>query len=325
VMVVLMLFAIAMAGVTGYQVVSSEFGLAQQSRNGQAALAVARAGLQRFLGEQIGQVGDSVSYAILDGIATVTAQKVMQADSLNHLYYIRSTGSVADDRTPALPAQRTVGTYAWHRLSPLKHKAAFWVSGGTFKVGAATYITGSDYCGLRPATGGVAYAGSLSGTVYGSPASVPYASYAAMYDTVGLRWDVLSSESFPVDFDGSPPSWGSLPADSFPIVRYRGNLDAYSSWSGRGVLIVTGRLRFGTAFEWHGVILAGSMDAVVGTYVSTYPPWVEGLVIAGLSGANASFSLNQGTYRYDACEVYKANRALSYLEVVNNTLFEVNK
>lgn len=90
VMVVFLLFAVAVAAATGYQVVSSEFAMARQNRDSQEALAVARAGLQRYLGETVGVVGASVSYAIGNGIATVTARKVLEQDPLNHLYYILS-------------------------------------------------------------------------------------------------------------------------------------------------------------------------------------------------------------------------------------------
>ena len=338
-LVVLMLFAIAVAGVTGYQVVSSEFSLARQNRDGQAALAVARAGLQRFLGEQVGQVGDSVSYAILNGIATITSQKVMQSDSLNYLYYIRSTGSVADAGSPLLPAQRTVGTYAWHRMSPIPLKGALWVSGGTTNLGASSgtdaYVSGFDVATAWDCPGGgtagvrglvkgpnTAYIYSGSTLTGPAPTNVSYSGYAAFYDTVGVRWDILSNASFPVDFDGSPPNWGSLPADSFPIVRYRGNLSPTASWSGRGVLVVTGNLTIGgtSTFSWNGIVLAGAITNVGG---SAYPT-VRGMLIAGLNAANPNVTI-RGDFRYDSCNAYKANRALSHLEVVNNTLFEVNR
>ncbi|GMV04923.1 MAG: hypothetical protein AMXMBFR53_12030 [Gemmatimonadota bacterium] len=150
-LVVLMLFAIAVAGAAGYQVVSGEFTLAQQNRDGQEALAVARAGLYRFAAEQIGVLGDSVSYAIGDGIAAVTAQKVMEKDSLNHLYLIRSVGQVADARTPLLPATRTVATMAWHRLNPIPPKAAMVLTGGQIRLysfGLGSTVSGADHFGL---------------------------------------------------------------------------------------------------------------------------------------------------------------------------------
>lgn len=337
-MVVFLLFAIAVAGATGYQVVSSEFALARQNRDGQAALAVARAGLNRFLGESVGSVGDTVVYAIGNGIATVTAKQVLRQDSLNYLYYVKSTGKVEDVRTPLLPATRTVGTYVWHKLSPIRLRGALWISGGTTTVGGGFgydgYVNGLDAATVSDCSGGgtAGVAGLVKGSgvidvrsgssVGGNPASRTYTGYQAMYDTVGIRWDVLSSSAFPVDFDGSPPNWGSIPADSFPIVRYRGNLDANWSWSGRGVLIVTGTLTFAafSSFTWDGIVLAGSL----GSMGSFDYPTVRGMLIGGLNAANGNATV-RGYFRYHSCNAYKANRALSYLSAVPNTLFEVNR
>ncbi|MDP2955509.1 MAG: hypothetical protein Q8N53_03740 [Longimicrobiales bacterium] len=263
----------------------------------------------------------------------------MRTDSLNYLYYIRATGSVADARTPLVPAQRTVGTYAWHRMSPIPLKAAVWVSGGTPTLGGSSgyvaYVNGFDYATTSDCSGGgtagvrglvkgpdAGYLWSGSTLTGPAPTISSYAGYVAYYDTVGVRWDILSNTSFPVDFDGSPPNWGSLPADSFPIVRKIGNLSATSSWSGRGALIVTGTLTFSTtsSFSWNGIILAGALGSV-GASVS---PTVRGMLIGGLNAANPSVTI-RGDFRYHSCNAYKANRALSYLEVVNNTLFEVNR
>jgi len=328
--VVLMLFAIAVAGATGFQVVSSEFTLAQQNRDGQEALDVARAGLQRFIGEQVGQVGDSVSYAIGDGIATVTARRVLATDSVNHLYYVRSVGEVADARTPLLPATRTVGTYVWHRLAPIPQNGALWVSGGTLTLSNSASVSGNDAdttaaCSGAGAKAGVVRGGNLSPSpsggayVVGTPQAVSYATYSAFYDSVGVRWDVLTDPSFPVDFDGHYPNFASLPADSFPVVRFSGNHTA--SWtSGRGVLIVTGRLTLSWYFDWDGIILAGEV-AGVSSYAS---PTVEGMLIAGLNGANPNVRFRSGDYRYQSCNAHKANRSLSYLEVVRNLLVEIN-
>ncbi len=338
VMVVFLLFAVAVAGATGYQVVSSEFALARQNRDGQEALAVARAGLYRFLGETVGQVGDSVMYAIGNGIATVAAKVVFKQDSLNYLYYVESLGEVEDVRTPLLPATRTVGTYAWHRMSPIALKGALWVSGGTTTLSnpfaATTTVSGyaaattSDCAGGGTAGGRGVVKGAGSVSVSGAtltapaPTTVTYSGYTPYYDTVGVRWDILSSSSFPVDFDGSPPDWGSLPSDSFPIVRKIGNLSASSSWSGRGVLIVTGTLTYSSlsTFSWDGIVLAGALGSV-GSFA--YPS-VDGMLIGGLNAANGNVTI-RGDFRYHSCNAYKANESLSYLEVVDNTLFEVNR
>ena len=154
-MVVLFLFAIAVAATAGYQMVNTEFMLSQSSREGQKALVVARAGLERFLGEQIGVVGDSVSYAIGDGIATITTRLVLEEDSLNHLYYVRSEGNVADIRTPDDPARRVVGTYAWHRQSPLPHKGAVVMAEGRIRLRNSADVDGNDAATVGDCAGGV--------------------------------------------------------------------------------------------------------------------------------------------------------------------------
>jgi hypothetical protein len=329
-LVVLMLFAIAMAGVTGYQAVSTELVLSTQNRDGQKALSVARAGLQRFLGEQIGAVvGDSVSYAIGDGFAAVTTRRVVRKDARNHLYYIRSTGLVADPSAPANPARRSVATYAWHRLYPVPLKGALWVSGGTLELTSNAWgpavVDGFDHStpsdcpgGGTAGTAGVVRGDSLitsGGTYVGNPDSVGYAGFSAMYDTVGIRWDVLSSPSFPVDFENAMPDFTGLPPESFPIVRFDGSY--FGEGSGRGVLIVGGTFWPGWG-SWDGIILAGTLGPALFDFQ------LDGMLIAGLDGANPSVQLYAGDYDFHACNAAKASAALSYLEVVDRAIFEIN-
>jgi len=337
-LVVLMLFAIAVAGITGYQVVSTELALSTQNRDAAEALSVARAGLQRFLGEQVGGVGDSVSYAIGNGIATVTTRRVLRKDSLNHLYYIRSTGTVADPRRPSSPARREVGTYAWHRLSPIPLKGALWVSGGNVALSYSSYYDtqahadGYDHAtaldcagGGTAGSAGVVRGGTVTasggGSYVGNPASIGYAGFSAMYDTVGIRWDVLTSPSFPVDFEDGMPDFALLPADSFPIIRFNGSLTEHDT-HGRGVLLVKGTFVPGDNFQWDGIILAGTLGDVGSS--ADLPPQIRGMLIGGLNGPNPNATLQRGEYDYHSCNAYKADRALSYLEVVDKAIFEIN-
>jgi len=337
-LVVLMLFAIAVAGITGYQVVSTELALSTQNRDAAEALSVARAGLQRFLGEQVGGVEDSVSYAIGNGIATVTTRRVLAKDSLNQLYYIHSTGTVADARRPTSPAHREVGTYAWHRRSPIPLKGALWVSGGALLLSYSTYFgtvahaDGYDHATAADCVGGgtagvagVVHGGTVAavggGSYVGNPTQVGYAGFQAVYDTVGIRWDVLTSPSFPVDFEDAMPDFTTLPADSFPVIRFNGSItEDYTH--GRGVLLVKGTFIPGYDFQWDGIILAGRLGNVGSSYGA--PPLVSGMLIGGLDGANPDVTLQSGTYDYHSCNAYKADRALSYLEVVDKTIFEIN-
>ncbi len=335
-LVVLMLFAITIAGGAAYRMVSTELSLATEYRDSQEALSVARAGLQRFLGEQIGVVGDSVSYAIGNGISTVTTRRVVERDARHHLYYVRSEGTVTDPRRPGSPARRVVGTYAWLHLSPVPHKAALMAAMDSVDVSGASsgsyatvdgydHTTSSDCVGGGTAgvVGAIAARDpktSAGGLLFGNPARRRYSSVSAVIDSANIRWDILSNPNFPVEFDGSPPPWSSLPADSFPIVRYVGSLDADGGWAGRGVLIVTGNLTMDTGFSWNGIILAGSLADVA---ASAYPA-VNGLLIGGMNGTDGSVKLTTGYFYYNSCAAYAADRALSYLDPVDNTVFEVN-
>jgi hypothetical protein len=325
-MVVFLLFAVAVAAATGYQVVSSEFAMARQNRDSQEALAVARAGLQRYLGETVGVVGASVSYAIGNGIATVTARKVLEQDPLNHLYYILSEGRVDDPRTPLLPAKRSVATYAWHRVAPITQKAAFWM-GGAVRPGDGFLVRGADdataTCYGSGTKGGVFAGGQIrsGGSISGSPATEGNVGFSTFYETVGVRWDVLTNPSFPVDYEGSYPNFSVLPADAYPVIRFSGDHQT-PAWgvSGRGVLIVTGRLTIRSDFVWDGIVLAGAVARVRDWHY----PYVRGMFIGGLNGSTAEVRFDSGDFRYDSCRAYAANRSLSYLEVVSGTLFEVN-
>lgn len=330
-LVVLLLFAIGVAAAAGYLLVMSEFSLAGFARDGQQARTVARGGLQRFLGEHIGALADSAVYAIGGGVATVTASRLVAPDSANHLYYLRSEGRVTDPRTPQLPARRVVGTYAWHRREPVPHLGALVITGGALSIENGAAVTGLDasdasMClgGGSAGTAGVATAGSvttLSGGSYtGNPPSTQYASGQDVYDAVGLRWEILTNPGFPVQFDGVPPDFGALPTDSFPLVRYDGDLTADAFWSGRGALIVTGTFRPASGFQWRGIILAGRLGDVPDAAF----PVIEGALVAGLGGPNPTVRIGSGTFAYHHCNVRRANRALGYLEVLRNTEFEVS-
>lgn len=328
-LVVMMLFAISVAGAAGYLVVSAEFNMARQAGEGAEALSVARAGLHRFVSEQIGVVGDSVSYAIGGGIAMITTRKLAEEDSLTDLYLLRSEGTVSDIFTPGSPARRVVGAYAYHHRRPLAHHAALMVAANAaYAQNTGGLIDGNDYNVAADCPGGDATditgaiartaTGQVSGGVLaGSPVGEQWGGgFPQIYDSVGLRWDVLSDPTFPVDFEGTPPVWASLPADSFPVSRVNGYFNPGSSWNGRGVLIVNGELDASSAFAWDGIILAGSMDDI-------HEGTVRGMLIAGLDGPNPYTTVYwRGTIRYYSCYVYEANESLSYLELLPNTMFE---
>ncbi len=332
--VVLMLFAISVAGATGYLIVSAEGTLAKYSGQGAEALAVARAGLQRFVAEQIGVVGDSVSYAIGNGVALITTRKLGPYDANTDLYYIRSEGSVADIFTPSSPARRVVGAYAYHQRRPLAHHAAAMVAAeALYAQNSGARIDGNDFSNdpdcpgtgappiEPPITGAIARTatGPLnSGILLGSPSGETWTGgHPQMYDSVAIRWDVISDPAFPVDFEDVVPNFASLPADSFPVVRVNGYFAPGSGWSGWGLLIVNGELDASSAWTWSGIVLAGAVDDI-------HEGHIRGLLVAGLDGPNFYPNVYwRGTIRYFSCFVNRANESLSYLELIDNTMFEV--
>jgi len=329
VMVVLLLFAISVAGAAGYLVVNTEFSMARYNRQGSEATTVARAGLHRFVAEQLGVVGDSVGYAIGGGVAMVTTRKLAEIDSLNHLYYIRSEGSVTDPLTPGSPARSVIGAYAYHRKRPLKHLAAMTVTADRgWSQNSGADVDGDDHNNVGDCPGAGApsipgiiarynYGALASGTLDGSPQGVALnGGYSEIYDSVALRWDILSDPNFPVDFDGVLPNYGSIPADSFPVVRVHGYFNPGSGWSGRGLLIVNGELDAASGFVWDGIVLAGTIDDI-------HEGSIRGMLVAGLDGPNPYNDIYwRGTIHYYSCNVYGANESLSYLELVENTEFE---
>lgn len=329
-LVVLMLFAVSVAGAAGYLLVNTELSMARSSGQGTEASSVARAGLNRFIAEQLGVVGDSVGYAIGDGVALITSRKLVEVDSLNDLYFIRSEATVTDPRTAGSPARSVVGAYAYHRRRPLRHLGAMvTTANAAYAQNSGADVDGDDHnsaldCqggGLPSIPGAVARfnTGELNGAdLEGDPDGQTYAGgFSEVYDSVALRWDILTDPNFPVDFDGTLPNFGLLPPDSFPVVRWTGEFALGSSGSGRGVLIIDGELDSTSSFQWDGIVLAGEIDDIVESHI-------RGMLVAGLDGPNPYTSVYwRGTLRYYSCNVHAANESLSYLELIENTEFEV--
>jgi hypothetical protein len=323
-LVVLMLFAISVMGTAGYLMVSTEARMARYGTQGEEALAIARGGLHRFVSEQLGEVADSARYAIGSGEAAVTARRVSVMNPSTYVYFIRSEASVVDPLLPDTPARRVVGGYAFQRRGPVPLHAAMVVGAEELEVDGT--VSGDDIggavCPGGPAPsigGGIAEdAIDVDGTLDGSPPSQLWPGGQAQFDSeIGLRWDILTDPAFPVDFEDSAPDFGALPASAYPVVRVNGNGYFGSSWSGRGVLIVTGQFDSSSSFAWDGIVLAGWVD----DYISGD---IDGILVGGFSTTQPYAEVHaQGDIRYHSCYVSWANASLSYLELIQNTIFEV--
>ena len=143
-MVVLLLFAIGVAGATGYQFVRLEAQLALQGQEGSRALAIARAGLTRFLAENGGNPPDSAMYEINGGVAVVDARRLLDQGAPDVVYLVTSTGMFTDPRYPDAPARRVVRQFANKEPMPFVPVGALAIEGGVLRIGNAFQVDGLD-------------------------------------------------------------------------------------------------------------------------------------------------------------------------------------
>ena len=118
-LVVLLLFTIAVAGATGYQLVHGEWRMAVQSTEGQTALGLARAGLQRFMAEQVGVFADTVTYSLNGGDAIVVARKVSDVDDYSSVFLVSSEGVYSDPVSAQMPGPAWADTTSCCARSPV--------------------------------------------------------------------------------------------------------------------------------------------------------------------------------------------------------------
>ena len=333
--VVLVLFVIGVLGSAGYTVVKNEADLALGTDDAMEASAVARAGLARYFGEHLGIPDDTASYAIGSGTAEVSARFIAEFDPTNEidLYLVTSVGSVADGRFENTPATRTIRQYAYLQREPIARQAVMQTSYSNVTIQYYYFIDGDDYSGGTCAESGenvygVGHRGSFStgyfsyggSSVDGSPSASAklYNTWQEAYDSVGLRWDVLTDPDFPIEYDQTFPNFYTLPADEYPVIRTTTNFTATSSHSGRGVLIVPGTLTIGSSFSWDGIILAGSVGD------TSWKVWsVYGMMIVGMNNADATLTWSGiPILYYDVCSAISASNSLAWFEPIEGSAWE---
>jgi hypothetical protein len=158
--------------------------------------------------------------------------------------------------------------------------------------------------------------------ITGTPPALALGTQDAVVDSVDLAWDVYSDPTFPVDHDGSWPSFSSLPSDSFPVIRRNGDFSPNWTHSGRGVLIVTGTLRIPifSFWYWQGIVMARDVDDV--------PRWafwtLQGTLVTGLESPMPDWEVESGNVDYHSCYVTWAGYSLAHLSPLKNSWWEVN-
>ena len=167
-MVVFLLFAVAIAGLIGYQVVSVEGTLASGAGDSEVALVTANAGLQRYVAEHIGEPGPS-TWPVGGGSVTVPPRKVANLNDSTELYLLEAVGTVTDPNNPTHPATRTLRQYAYLNTMPLRAVGALITIESNVDFRSRWQVAGNDMpvtddcvgvSGARFSTHGVAGTGT---------------------------------------------------------------------------------------------------------------------------------------------------------------------
>jgi hypothetical protein len=337
-LVVLLLFAIGVLGATGYQVVRTEFFQSQQATETGQALGVAEAGLAWFIGGQRGTVVDTTEYSLNGGTAVVTTRKVATLSDEEDLYLVTSEGTYTDPRYPQIPATRVVSQYTIYKKIPMRTLAPLMVTAENgVRVQDDGVVDGTDHASIGDCTGapagtlaGVVAAGNIQersgGVITGSPEGVNLNNYDGVADSIQLAWDIYSDPDFPVDFDGSFPGifWHAVYPDSFPVVRYDGDLTPrWWRHNGRGVLIIDGELRDRNngRWEWDGIVIARDMKDITDNRAFDS---IRGALVVGPGAAmsNTRLDVEEAGIYYHSCNVIAAGASLAHMEPVSNSWWE---
>lgn len=328
--VLLLLFAIGVAGATSYEIVRSEATLSQNRKVGTQALGAARAGLVRFMAEEDDSLPVERTYTVDGARAVVTPRLIIEHRFPNRRYTITSVGSFLDPRFSEELAERTVIQYAMHWRSPIHGLGALVSPSTDITIQNVDAIQGADLatssdCPEAPVDpiAGVVGGGSISitgGGVNGSPTSVSYGSPQAVLDSLGMDWSVFLDPEFEVDYEDTWPDFSTMHPDTFPVIRQTGNFDAQYYHTGRGLLIVGADLYFNDGFSWDGIILANDMT----NYTNGADFTVRGLLAVGMDGVGQLMEYTgSGQVYFHSCNVLAAGRKIAQLEPMDGTWWEV--
>ena len=343
-MVVFLLFAVAIAGLTGYQVVSVEATLASGNGDSDVALITANAGLHRYVGDRIGEpVPDS--FLIGGGRVTVTPRKMAGLNDSTELYLLEAVGTVTDPNYPTSPSIRIIRQYANLNTMPVRAVAALITIENTVDFLDDWQVAGNDIAepgdcvgvqGARFSIHGIAGTGTAGiGTTQASPGNfrvspdryqVGGGTAAEVVAATEVRWSVIKDPLFNIGvYDGVMPDFNAIPADSFPVIRMNG--DYTLNQEGRGALIVTGFFSIGANMDWDGIILAGRINNAT-SLVRTSSPRSElrGVLVAGLDRiqnfGGPDLLVEEFEIFHNPCYVRKANRSLAYLSLVDGSRWD---
>ena len=333
---ILVLFVMAALTVTvsgAVLVTQSDHATARASVDANRTLHLAQAGLMLFVSDRGASRVDSLVYDMGGGRVVVRARRI-STTGLEEVHEISARATVRSQRGQY--EMREVRQLAVLELRPFNPPGGYSTTSRNLSVNgtfSGTDLSTNGQCaelarGNR--TGLIGVAGGLqdinSATLQGQPRYEFEADTAALRNRASTEWNELLDPGTPFDYEVPAVAWPafmSLSASTYPTIRVRGDFTGDAAKSGRGLLVVEGRVNFGTDFVWDGVILAGDV-----VYPQQTNVVVRGTVITGLN-ANASISTTIGPnargvprFGYDACKVLWSSRGIARFRMLPNTWWE---
>ena len=334
---VIMVMTVMIAG--GFSLVSAERRSVADQRSQISAFQIAEQGLELFLirrdsllpgASRVPGPKDSVRINFPGGYADVSLTRIRPViGTMSGLYVVRSKGVETKGAYAGSPeGVRTVAQYVLWEPAPMQVLAGWTALNGLDKEGNAGTLGGIDACGEADAVAGVAvpldpgYEGKKTVLVGDPPIEV------ITVDTVDIDWEgIINDNVIPptitIPGDEWPTSTQWADTTFYPIIRVNGDIVLPST--GRGMLIVTGKLTLNGSSGWNGVLLVGN------DIVSNGDNNVAGATISGLNKKLDSYdpmtaeemehSQANGTkqYNYNSCEVKKATTPAGALVTLRNT------
>ena len=309
-----------------FTLVSTERKITDDTRSATDAEAIAESGLERYLVGRL-QMGfngipgasESTRVVLSHGYADVVLTRVRPAVGQNlALYLIKSHGVRTVKKVAnSVNAERTVAEYAAWKNGSIGTKAAWTSLSGLHKNGGSGTLSGIDACG-GPSVAGVAvphspgYTQSGGSSVpTGSPPIQDMGSQTQAETDTKIDWNAITGgTALTPDYAIPGGSWPSFPDPNvYPVIYVTGDYTLPSS--GRGTLIVTGRLTLNGNVSWDGIIMVGN------NLISNGNNSVTGSVVTGLDdklgngaavdsvGVNDIGNGNK-LFQYNSCSVSKA-------------------
>lgn len=330
-LVIFALAALSVGATAAFLIVQSESRMADGGVDTAHAFQLAQAGLARYAAETVGTDLDSAVYVMGGGTVVVRAEKVVSVSATEDMYLLTSEASVADPRTPGMPARRRVREFATLSQFSIQPQAAMTVIGNgvTFSGFAIEgrdharagdcAIAGTDRAGVATVSGATVQ--GYSTTITGTPTITYSADTAAVASDAGVDWSMLTDPAFPFQYelpDDGWPDFAALGSAAYPTIRMQGDLTV--SGSGRGLLVVTGTLTVGTGFRWDGMVLAGDVNSSASKFD------IHGALIIGLNAGSGYTTLSSpdAKVHYNSCNILDSVKGIATLEFLPSTWWEAD-